>query len=79
MMKKKNKCPLKLRKYTQLLSVHGHLASLVTIVPTPRGVSSPAPLVLCPEGIIPRVGQTGIPITLITWSAFLLSLSLSLT
>ena len=43
-----------------------------TIVPTPRGVSSHAPLVSCPEGIIPRVGRTGIPITLITWSTFLL-------
>ena len=30
------------------------------------------------EGIIPRVGQMGIPITLITWSAFLLLLLLLL-
>ena len=31
-------------------------------------------MVSCPEDIVPRVGRTGIPITLITWSLFLLSL-----
>ena len=39
-----------------------------------RGVSSPTTLVICPKGIISRVGRTGIPITLITWSTFLLSM-----
>ena len=43
---------------------------MVTIVPTPRGVSSHAPLLLCTEGIIPRVGRTGIPITLILGQHF---------
>ena len=41
------------------------LVILVTIVPTSRGVSSPAPLILCLMNIIPRVGQTSISITLI--------------
>ena len=41
------------------------LVTLVTIVPTPRGVSNPASLILCPVSIIPRVGRTGISITLI--------------
>ena len=51
------------------------LVTLVTIVPTPRGVSSPAPLILCPMNIIPRVGRTGISVTLIPLrSTFLLSL-----
>ena len=39
-------------------------------VPTPRGVSNPTPLLLCPKGIIPRVGQTGISITLILGQCF---------
>ena len=51
-------------KITQPLSFHGHLVILVIIVPTPRGFSSPAPMLLCPEGIIPRVGRTRISITL---------------
>ena len=33
----------------------GGVVTLVTIVPTPRGVSSPTPLLLCLVGIIPRV------------------------
>ena len=48
-------------------------------LPTPRGVSSHASLLLCPEGIIPRVGRTGISIMLIIGQRlFSLSLSLSL-
>ena len=43
---------------------------MVTIVPTPRGVSSHAPLLLCTEDILPRVGRTGIPITLILGQRF---------
>ena len=34
------------------------LVTLVTIVPTPRWVSSPAPLILYPMDIIPRVFQS---------------------
>ena len=49
----------------------------ITIVPTPRGVSSHAPLLLCPEGIIPRVGRTCISITL-TYGQRLFSLSLKM-
>ena len=50
------------------------LVTLVTIVPAPRGVSSPAPLLLCPKGIIPRVGRMGISITLIHGQRLLSSL-----
>jgi hypothetical protein len=57
-------------KITQLLSFHGHLVIMVIIVPTPRGISSHAPLLLCPEGIIPRVGRTGISIMLILGQRF---------
>ena len=35
------------------------LASMVTIVPTPRAVSSLAPLILCPVNIIPKGGSNG--------------------
>ena len=64
-------------KVTQRLSsqLEGHLGYHVTIVPTPRGISSHAPLLLCPEGIIPRVGRTGISITLILGQRFFSSLS----
>ena len=41
------------------------LVTLLTIVPTPRGVSSPASPILCPGDIILGVGQTSISITLI--------------
>ena len=41
------------------------MVTLVSIVPNARGVCSPAPLILCPMNIIPRVGRTGISITLI--------------
>jgi len=41
------------------------LVTLITIMPTPRGVSSLAPLILCSVDIIPRVGRTGMSITLI--------------
>ena len=50
------------------------LLIMVTIVPTRRGVSSPAPLLLCPEGIIPRMGRTGISIMLILGQRFFSSL-----
>ena len=40
------------------------LVFLVTILPTPRGVSNPTSLILCQVDIIPRVGWTGIIIML---------------
>ena len=50
------------------------LVTLVTTVPTPGGVSSPAPLILCLGDIKPKVNRTGISITLISLrSTFLLS------
>ena len=49
------------------------LVTMITIVPTPKGVSSLAPLILCPMDIIPRVGRTGMSIALISMrSTFLL-------
>ncbi len=53
-----------------------NVATLAPIVPTPRGVSSPAPLILCPVDIISRVGRTGISIMLIPKRVSVSSLSL---
>ena len=53
-------------KYIQSLSSHDHFSHHgYYIVPTPRGVSSPAPLTLCPVDRIPRVGRTSISMTMI--------------
>ena len=41
------------------------LVTMVSLVPTPRGVSSHAKPILCSMDIIPRVGQMDISITLI--------------
>ena len=61
-------------KIIQSFNSHGHLGHPSFIVPTPREVSSLAPLILCPLDIIPRVDLTGISITLIPLrSTFLLT------
>ena len=53
------------------------LVIMVSTVPTPRGVSSPTPMILCPMDIKPRVGRTDISITLIPLrSTFIFSLCL---
>ena len=46
------------------------MVTLVIIVPTPRGVSIHAPLLLCPESMISKVSRTGISITQILGQRF---------
>ena len=45
-------------KNTQTLSSHGYFG-YSSYLPTPRGVSNLAPLILCIVSIIPRVGLNG--------------------
>ena len=47
------------------------LVTLVIIVPISRGVSNHAPLLLCPEGIMPRGGSNGHFNHVDPWSASL--------
>ena len=54
------------------------MVTLVSIVSTPSGVSSLAPLILCPVDIISRVGRTGISITLIPLRSTFIFSSISL-
>lgn len=53
-----------LQRSWSLLHMMVALIPMVTTMPTPRGINSSAPLILCPMEIIPRAGRTGILITL---------------
>jgi hypothetical protein len=54
-----------------------YVVTPVSIVPTPRGVSSPAPMILSPVDIISRVGRTGISIMLILSGVIVSSLEVT--